>query len=226
VVELDFSFEEDGHIYRNRDGIVRPSVTQSLKAQGIFDFSMVKPDVLENARRRGKNGHRWTAEYDNYGFLDESWLAEDEQGGFEAWLRFRREIRPLILATERPMMGHIAGIEIAGTPDREVMIGAHHYMLELKFCAAKHPGWGLQLADYEMLKTSRARCGHYGRMSVRLMPTGKYEVTTFEDRRDAEAAIAAVTLTEWDGQANDYNADHARDTLGAWMANHGLKVAA
>jgi hypothetical protein len=77
-----------------------------------------------------------------------------------------------------------------------------------------------------MLKTGRARCGHYGRMSVRLMPTGKYEVTTFEDRRDAEAAIAAVTLTEWDGQAQSYDADHAKATLSAWKFNHGIKEAA
>jgi hypothetical protein len=76
-----------------------------------------------------------------------------------------------------------------------------------------------------MLKTGRARCGHYGRMSVQLFPTGKYSITVYEDWRDAEAAIAAVTLTEWDGQANDYNSDHAKATLNAWKHNHKLVAA-
>ena len=39
--DLAFSFEEDRHIYRNAAGIERPSVTGSLTAQGIFNFSMV-----------------------------------------------------------------------------------------------------------------------------------------------------------------------------------------
>jgi hypothetical protein len=225
AIDMEFSYEEDRHLYRNRHGIVRPSVTESLKAQGIFDFSRVKPDVLENARRRGKNVHKWCAEYDTYHFCDETWMAEDEVGYYDAWLRFRREVKPQIIDVERPMLGLIGGIEVGGTPDVIAWIGAWRWIIDRKCCASKHPGWALQLADYVMLKTQRSRCDGWGRMSVQLFPTGDYSLAVYEDSRDADVALAAVVLTEWDGQASDYNSDHARDTLQAWMHNHNLKAA-
>lgn len=222
---LEFSFEEDRHVYRNRRGIVRPSVTESLKAQGIFNFDRVPKTVMENARRRGKNVHKWAAEYDNYGYCDETWMAVDEVGYYDGWLKFRREIKPRIIEVEKSMLGQIGGIEVGGTPDVLIWLGAWRFIVDRKCCASKHPGWALQTADYEMLKTGRARCGSWGRMSVQLLPTGDYSVTLYEDPRDADVALAAVVLTEWDGQASDYNADHARDTLQAWMSNHNLKAA-
>jgi len=224
--DLDFSFEEDTHTYRNRDGIVRPSVTQSLKAQGIFNFDHVPKDVLENARRRGKNVHRWCAEYDDHGFIDDTWIADDEQGYFEAWLQFRREIKPQVISVEQPMLGLIAGIEVGGTPDVHAFIGRWEYIIDRKCCASRHPGWALQTAFYEMLKMKRSRCGHMGRISVQLFPTGRYSVIYYEDWRDAEAAIAAVTLTEWDGQAQSYDSDHAKATLSAWKFNNRIKEVA
>lgn len=225
TTDLDFSYEDDLHVYRNRGGIVRPSVTQSLMAQGVFNFDHVPKGILANARRRGKNTHRWCAEYDVYNFCDETWMAPDETGYFDAWLLFRREIKPHIFAVEVPMLGLIGGIEVGGTPDVLAFLGKYRFIIDRKCCATKHPGWALQLADYELLKTGRSRCGSWGRMSVQLFPTGKYSITIYEDPRDADVAIAAVVLTEWDGQANDYNADHARATLHAWMSNHNLKAA-
>jgi len=223
--DLAFSFEEDRHIYRNAAGIERPSVTGSLTAQGIFNFSMVPADVLENARRRGRNVHKWCAEYDIHGFIDDTWMADDEIPYFEAWLKFRREVKPRIIAVEQPMLGLICGVEVGGTPDVEAWIGPVRYIIDRKCCASRHPGWALQTADYEFLKTGRPRCGHLGRMSVQLFPTGRYAAICYEDPRDADAAIAAVTLTAWDDQANEANADHARATLDAWKKNHGIKAA-
>jgi hypothetical protein len=226
MADLAFTFEQDRHLYRNAAGLVRPGVTSSLTAQGVFDFSMVPPDVLERARLRGKNVHRWCAEYDWCGFIDETWIAVDEMGYFQAWLNFRRDIKPIILAVEQPMLGLIGGIEVGGTPDVVAWIGTTRYVIDRKCCASRHPGWALQTADYEMLITGRKRLGYMGRMSVQLMPTGKYAITLYgEDESDAAAAAAAVVLTEWDGQANDYNADHARETLAAWKHNHRLKAA-
>lgn len=225
IEPLEFSYEHDRHLYRNSRGIIRPSVTQSLKAQGIFNFDHVPKDVLENARRRGQNAHKWCSEYDVYTFCDDGWIADDELGYFEAWLKFRREIKPRIIEVEVPMLGLIGGIEVGGTPDVLAWIGRHRYIIDRKCCASKHPGWALQTADYEMLQTGRPRCGHLGRMSVQLFPDGRYSVQVYEDASDADAAIAAVVLTEWDGQASDYNADHARDTLNAWMSNHGIRAA-
>lgn len=222
--DLEFSYEDASHTYRNSAGIERPSVTGSLMAQGIFDFSMVKPDVLENAKRRGKNSHRWCAEFDRHGFCDETWIAEDEMGYYIGWQKFVREVKPVILAVEKPMLGVIGGIEVGGTPDVDALIQGWPFIVDRKCCASKHPGWALQLSDYEMLRTKRSRCGYMGRMSVQLFRTGKYSAKVYEDPRDADVAIAAVVLTEWDGQANSYDADHARETLANWKQNFGLRA--
>lgn len=218
----DFSFEEDGHCYRNSAGIIRPSVTQCLHAQGIFDLSMVPEDVLQNARRRGVNVHRWTAEYDQFGSIDDSWIADDERGYFEAWLAFRRESECEIVSIEQPALCTIGGIEVGGTPDRIIWMGPSLYVNDIKCCAVKHPGWALQVALYEMQQTRKTRCGHMGRMVTQLFPTGKYSCIFYEDPADADAGIAALTLTAWEDQVSDRDAEIAQRVLDRWKRNVGL----
>ena len=43
-----------------------------------------------------------------------------------------------------------------------------------------------------MMHTRRLRVGHMGRMSVQLLPTGKYSATPYEDPNDGEAALAII----------------------------------
>jgi hypothetical protein len=219
----DFSYDDDLHEYRNSAGIVRPSVTQTLKIGGVIDYSMVPPAILENARRRGTNVHAWTAEFDKHGSIDETWLEEDEVPYFEAWLKFRRESRFVICETERPMLSTIAGMELGGTPDRVGFLGRSKFVVDIKCCRARHAGWALQLADYEMMLTGRPRVGHLGRMIVQLLPTGNYNSFSYDDPTDASGAIAALTLST---TTDSFEAEDARMTLDAWMSNHGLRTAA
>ena len=177
----EFQFEEDQHVYRDGRGIVRPSVTQALSMAGIFDFSMVPPDVLENARRRGTNVHRYTAEFDRSGDLDPTWLLEDELPYYEAWLKFRSESGCKIVEIEQPMMKTVAGIVVGGTPDRVAFFGANKYVLDLKCCSSSHPGWALQTALYAMMLTDVPHTEYMGRMSVQLFPTGNYKTIVYDN---------------------------------------------
>jgi hypothetical protein len=196
--QLDtFSYEDDTHTYRNEQGIVRPSVTQILKEVGVFDYSHIDPQILERKRRIGSNVHRWTAEYDREGFLDETRLAEDESGYFQAWLRFRRESKFVLGEIAQPILRNVMGIELGGRPDRTGYLGATKYVIDLKTCTARHPGWALQLALYEMLLTGIPRCGHMGRMVVQLFPEGDYETFCMETPSDAGAALSALMLSAW-----------------------------
>lgn len=179
--------------------------------------------ILENARRRGVNVHRWTAEYDHFGSIDETWLLEDEIPYFEGWLKFRRESKLRIEIIEQPMLCRIRGMEVGGTPDRVGFLGRNRFVVDIKCCRNRHPGWALQLADYEMMLTNRPRVGHLGRMIVQLLPNGTYNAFAFEDPTDAAGAIAALTLASTQDR---FEADDARLTLNAWMRNHGLKNAA
>lgn len=219
----DFSYDDDLHEYRNAAGVVCPSVTQTLKLGGVIDYSMVPPAILENARRRGVNVHRLSAEFDRYGEIDETWLQEDEIPYFEAWKKFRRESGLVICEIEQPMLRPIMGMEVGGTPDRVGYIGRNRFVVDIKCCRAKHAGWALQLADYEMLLTRVSRVGHLGRMVVQLFPTGNYTSIPYDDPSDAPGAIAAVTLAT---TKDRFEADEARLALSAWAHNHKLKLAA
>lgn len=210
----DFVFEEDKHEYRTASGLVRPSITQMMSKVGIYDFSMVNPDVLENARRRGSNVHKWCEEYDIHGFVDETWIADDEMGYFEAWLKFRRETGLVITRVENRMLRPIAGVLVGGTPDVEGFIGRNSFVIERKACRVKHPGWAIQTALQEMLITGKPRVGHLGRMSVQLKPNGTYSAFPYEDPTDGDIALSIVQKIA------------AEESIANWMHNKNLKVAA
>jgi hypothetical protein len=42
-----FSFDSALHVYRDERGILVPSVTQCLKANGLISFAGINPAVLE-----------------------------------------------------------------------------------------------------------------------------------------------------------------------------------
>jgi hypothetical protein len=210
----DFVFEEDGHLYKTSEGIVRPSITQMMQAAGIYDFSRVPRDVLENARRRGTNVHRWCQEWDLYGSIDESWIADDEMPYVEAWIKFKRDSKIVIRKVETPMLRPIAGVLIGGTPDVEGFIGSRPVVVERKACRAVHIGWGVQTALQEMLITGKPRVGHIDRIAVQLKPNGDYKAIPHEDSSDGDAGLALVQKVG------------AEDAIRNWMSNKGLLRAA
>ena len=200
TVATDFPYEEDCHLYRNARGLVRPSVTQVLREAGIFDYNRVEPGMLERKRQLGQNVHLCTAEYDREGWVDPTWLADEEIGYFDAWLRFRRESRCEMVAVEEPMLRSVLGMELGGTPDRVLRLRGRSYVADLKTCATAHPGWKLQTALYEMMLTGQPRCGALGRLVIQLMPDGRYVLPDgYDDPGDSNAAIAALTLATWKG---------------------------
>jgi hypothetical protein len=192
-----FSYEDDTHTYRNQQGTVRPSVTQILKDMGIFDYSHIDPEILERKRRIGSNIHQWTADYDRNGSVNENCVAAEELGYFEGWLRFRRESKVVLDEIAQPILKSIMGVELGGRPDRTGYLGETKYVLDIKTCTTRHPGWALQLALYEMLLTGIPRCGRMGRMVVQLFPNGNYETFCMETPSDAGAAISALMLAAW-----------------------------
>jgi hypothetical protein len=191
---LDFEYEDEGHVYTAGDGVVVPSVTEGLKRCGIFDYSMVDPALLEFKRQLGSNVHAWTADVDRYGLqhVDPLSVTPLERGFGQGWLNWTRDVRPKFLAIEEPMMRVLCGCRIAGTPDRIAQIGNRLWVVDIKCSAMTHPGWGLQLADYEAMWTQRTTIGAMGRMIVRLTGDGRYSCKTFSDPLDGVVAMAGL----------------------------------
>lgn len=216
----DLSFEEDTHTYLNPAGLRVPSVTQTLALTGVFDYSMVPPELLERKRIIGNNVHAASAEYDKAGCDTVRMFArltDDERPYAEGWVHFVRDVRPRWIAIEDRMLRRIGRHELAGTPDRIAIVGRRAWVIDIKCSACKMAGWGLQTADYEMLHTRRASIGAMGRMIVRLSPRGTYNTLTFSDPSDAAAALAALAC------AHDPQDQTARDTIEAWKANNRIK---
>jgi hypothetical protein len=192
-----FSFDYDTHIYRNAAGIVRPSATQALHAVGLYDFSRVDPVVLERKRRIGTSVHRASAEFDREGWVDETWLEDDEMPYFRAWQAFRRDFHEIEwVHIEVPMMRTVAGIEVGGTPDRIGRLKTAPVVLDIKCASAEHPAWRVQTAIYELMETGHLRASMI-RMIAQLKPDGKYILRTYTDPTDASAAIACLQLEAW-----------------------------
>lgn len=199
ISELDaFSYDADEHVYRNGEGLVRPSVTQCMHAAGLYDFSRVAPDVLERKRRIGHSVHRATAEFDREGWLDETWLMADEILYYRAWQAFRRDFHEIEWThIEDPMLRTLCGVEVGGTPDRIGWLGGQRLIADIKCTAATHQAWKIQTATYAAMWLQMPRCDAMLRMAVQLRPDATYRVVTHEDPTDISAAIACLQLEAW-----------------------------
>lgn len=198
ISELDaFSFDFDTHVYRNAAGMRRPSVTDCLHSSGLYDFSRVDREVLERKRRIGSSVHRATAEFDREGWLDETWLEDDELPYYQAWLAFRKDFHEIEwVHIEKPMLRTVCGVEVGGTPDRVGWLNGVLVVDDLKCAAAVHPAWRIQTATYELMETGDTRC-NIVRMVTQLRPDATYRAHFHTDPTDAAAAIACLQLTAW-----------------------------
>ena len=192
----EVSFDEDDHVYRIR-GEKRPSVTETLKSGGLFDYSRVPPDLLEFKRKLGKRVHAWTAEYDRERDVDLCDLTRDEQGYAEGWLACRAKHPEMeLVEIETPMVRPILGVEVGGTPDRIVKIRRLLYILDLKCVASFHAPWKLQLADYGMMRTGRPTCNAIGRIIVRLRKDGHFHFDPIDSANDAVDSTIAIAFLQ------------------------------
>lgn len=103
-------FDREAHIY-TRAGIVLPSITQVLVAEGIIDTS----HYTEEGRHRGSMVHLACHLYDTAQISEEEIDAETEPY-LRAWISFKRDTGFNVIDSEKPLASKLYGF--AGTPDR------------------------------------------------------------------------------------------------------------
>lgn len=127
-------------------GVVKPSVSAILRDAGLTaDFSMVNPDVLENARLRGEAIHK-ALEYDDMGILD-----EDEciyMWAVEAWRKWKKDNDIEIVAIESIVYNPT--LEYCGTFDRKVITKTGQKIVDIKTSAKVSKSYALQVMAYCM----------------------------------------------------------------------------
>jgi hypothetical protein len=132
------------------------------------------------------------------GWLDETWLAEDELPYYRAWLKFRADFHEIEWdQIEIPMLRTICGVEVGGTPDRRGWIAGAKLIADIKCTAAVSPAWRIQTASYELMAFNSTRCGHAVRLAVQLRPDETYRAIWHDDPTDASAAIACLQIEAW-----------------------------
>lgn len=109
LLDTPVEFTEEGHIYI-LDGVILPSVTGILKAEGFVDDRFFD----EYSRERGSIVHLAT-HYDDLGELDEGSLDPVIVPYVEAWRRFKRESGFVVCQSEIPMAN--LTYRFAGKPD-------------------------------------------------------------------------------------------------------------
>lgn len=179
-------FQEAGHRYfiGSREVL---SVTTVLEEAGIS-----KP-FYGGARgrfyaARGTAVHTAT-QLDDEDDLDEDTLDEQLLGYLEGWREFRRisGFEPTLIeqTVADPLLGY------AGTLDRVGMMGGRLVLIDIK--TGSVPKWaGPQTGAYGRLILKPV-----DRYVVRLEDTGRYSLTPFTDRGDADTFLHALGVVHW-----------------------------
>ena len=170
-----------------------PSVTQVLSLYS--DFSMVNPNVLENAAQRGTDVHRICSN-----IALGLWVANipDDCAGFvlsfQSWFLSTVET---VLLSEPEMIDQDNGY--IGHPDMVCRIKEDPALtiVDLKTPAATHPSWRLQLAAYRNLsEKSEHQVGRA--LSLRLKADGSRPIVDeYTGSYAHDLSIFLNALTVW-----------------------------
>lgn len=187
VESPEILFNDELHEYKV-EGIVRPSVTQILRDLGFIDFSKVPPQMLEEARVRGKAVHQavhyleeddleWsTVDPRIKPYLEAYQLMKDETG-FVATRREHIVFDPLYnFAGQLDAFGSMARLgveEVLADYKSGVPQEAARYQTAGYACAIKKP--------------------YVPRCSIHLKANGRYAIIWHRERRDVEYWRCIVT---------------------------------
>lgn len=191
-----FTFDELNHVYRDDGGLVLPSVTQVLQANGFIDFSRVPPAVLERKRKIGTLVHKLTELYDQGEGFENFDIPDAVMPYCEGWANFRWDSGFEPTSTEDRMIGEIHGMCYGMTLDVDGTLDGEYYILEKKCGSSESPVWGLQTAAYDLGKNNRPTAK---RAAVQLgpqFPRG-YKLFVYPEATDYQIWQSALANTIW-----------------------------
>jgi hypothetical protein len=172
---IDLKFDEEKHEYA-LDGLIVPSVTQILKAEGYHN-PFIEDDY---AAQWGTMAHKIVELY-----LTGRLISYDPV--FERWMEGIRQFRTKHLPKgdyERRVYWSFGPMQYAGTADFIGMIGSREYVLDWKFWSQKTDELvsvcGLQTAAYEQA----TRNGRERRRGVVWFKEGGFELIPLTDPTD------------------------------------------
>lgn len=182
-------FDAPTHTYKV-DGVVMPSVSRILHANGFVDDRW----YTEEGRERGKLVALVTELSDKDTINEVSMLAIacvtgiDLPGYLGCWRKFRKDWPFGILEIEKPI--YHPQWRYCGTPDRDILVGDLTAILEIKTGAQ---------ADWHALQTAAyAYCcpAFHRRFAVYLTPTD-WKLVEHTNPSDESTWLGALTIFQW-----------------------------
>lgn len=177
-------FTEEGHIYKDKNGIILPSITQIIS--GIKEY---EGNYNETNQEWGKARHMVCQLYDEKD-LDESTVSEDLKPALEAWKKFVNETKFEPMLIEQPLMHQT--LRFCGTPDRYGKCFGLLSVVEIKpnFISRRVP---YQTAGQQMLIEDLGYKVE-SRFSVHISDDGTYALSEHKDWRQIEIFRSLLTV--------------------------------
>jgi len=201
-VSIEFTFDEDKHLYRLADGRIIPGHTRVLDMGGLVPYNEIEPDILERKSAIGREAHLACLFHDQQKRMTVDHRVE---GYLDAWRDFRRVTGFQPILCEYRDVYVFNGLPFGMQIDR---LGRYpgekqETVIELKTCVVVMPHHGVQLAAQaggvvlNGLASPLARFLSRKREVVLLRPTGKWKRVPFEKRSDFEQFGYSLATTYW-----------------------------
>jgi hypothetical protein len=193
-----FTFTEATHIYADVNGIMRPSVSQVIKGEGLISFAGISPSVLDRKRQLGTLVHKATELYDQAEDLTQYEIPGEVWPYFDGWVNFRNDCGFEPRYIEQQMLAQVHGMWYGMRLDAEGPIDGENSIVEKKCGASEHPAWGVQLAGYALGKYPTEK-EKPGRVVVQLGPQfpRNYKTYTYREPSDYTVWLNSLANTIW-----------------------------
>ena len=205
---LEFTLDEEEHIYTLKNGVEVPGCTRVIDTGGWDTYANVREDILERKSAIGKEVHRATVMFD-HGSLDWSSLDPRVEGYVRSWRYFRQVTGFVPIVSEFSSVCEVHkrkfGLKIdcfGKTGFRAGYKKGIETIVEKKCTVAKARRHDLQTAGYAIgfpkgYASAYARFLSRRRLVVYLRPTGIPAIQEADRREDYEIFMALLTTTEF-----------------------------
>ena len=186
---MQIEFDREAHRY-SVGGVDYPSVSKIIEI--LYDFSMVKDDVLALAAERGSAVHYATELYDEND-LDWSGLDDRIVNYVRAWERFRTETGWHVVHKEQVVAHPVH--RYAGTFDRIMAVGQRRILVDIKTASQLHPATAIQTAAYVAAYSALHNPPTaLERAAVKLNKDGTYRLQMYTDKSDFGVFLGCLNI--------------------------------
>lgn len=206
---IEFTFEEEGHRYRDTAGQPILSVTQTLDSVGIVDYPEFAQAAMEWKSELGKAVHAATQFIDSSVEGELDWETVDPRcvNYVVAYEKFCEEASFTAQHVELRGAVRLPQGPVAFTLDRIGLMGGWSAIVEIKCTLKEENSWRIQLAAYEecLLALGHKPEGSptFKRIAVQLRENGTYKCFPYGDPLDKNVWRWALALATWK-QRNGY----------------------